>query len=122
MIKQIKKVFGIGTPDPMSGVTLVVNKEKLERRVALIDNGLLEEYDVEREGDNNIVGGIFKGTVKNIEPGLKAMFVDIGMEKNAFLHFWDAIPAALDGSMEEIQRENPNLIAIVMEASESILT
>ena len=105
MIKQIKKVFGIGTPDPMSGVTLVVNKEKLERRVALIDNGLLEEYDVEREGDNNIVGGIFKGTVKNIEPGLKAMFVDIGMEKNAFLHFWDAIPAALDGSMEEIQRD-----------------
>jgi ribonuclease G len=57
---------------------------------------VLEEYTVEREGDQNIVGGIFKGRVKNIEPGLKAMFVDIGLDKNAFLHFWDAIPAALD--------------------------
>jgi len=53
----------------------VVSNEKLERSVALLDNGVLEEYDVEREGDNNIVGGLFKGTVKNIEPGLKAMFV-----------------------------------------------
>jgi ribonuclease G len=41
----------------------------------------------------------------NIEQGLKAMFVDIGLEKNAFLHFWDAIPAALDSGLEEIQRE-----------------
>ena len=66
---------------------------------------MLEEYEIEREGDMNIVGSIFKGRVKNIEPGLKAMFVDIGMEKNAFLHFWDAIPAALDNSMEEIHRQ-----------------
>ena len=36
--------------------------------------------------------------------GLKAMFVDIGFEKNAFLHFWDAIPAALDSGVEEIDR------------------
>ena len=72
---------------------------------ALIEDGSLEEYNIEREGDLNIVGGIFKGTVKNIEPGLKAMFVDIGLEKNAFLHFWDAIPAALDSGLEEIQRE-----------------
>jgi len=105
MLKRIKKALGLGKPDPMEGVTLVINSEKLERRVALLENGSLEEYDVEREGDNNIVGGIFKGIVKNIEPGLKAMFVDIGMEKNAFLHFWDAIPAALDSGMEEIERE-----------------
>ena len=39
------------------------------------------------EGDLNIVGGIFKGTVKNIEPGLKAMFVDIGLDKNAAVTF-----------------------------------
>jgi len=107
MITKIKKAFGFnnGDPDPTKGVTLVINSEKLERRVALLENNSLEEYNVEREGDANIVGGIFKGTVKNIEQGLKAMFVDIGMEKNAFLHFWDAIPAALDGGLEEIQRE-----------------
>ncbi|MFN2542423.1 MAG: ribonuclease E/G, partial [Chthoniobacterales bacterium] len=47
---------------------------------------------------------VYKGKVKNIEMGLKAMFVDIGLEKNAFLHFWDAIPAALDSGIEEIAR------------------
>jgi ribonuclease G len=104
MIQHIKRLLGIGKPDPKHGNSIIVNVEKLERRVALLEDGLLEEYTVEREGDQNIVGGIFKGRVKNIEAGLKAMFVDIGLDKNAFLHFWDAIPAALDADLEEIQR------------------
>lgn len=105
MINKIKRALGFGSCDPHDGVTIVVNSERLERRVALLENGILEEYNIEREGENNIVGGIFKGKVKNIEQGLKAMFVDIGQDKNAFLHFWDALPAALDSSLEEIQRE-----------------
>ena len=86
MLKKIKRAFGFGSCDPMEGSTIIINAEKLERRVALLENGVLEEYTIEREGEDNIVGGIFKGRVKNIEPGLKAMFVDIGQEKNAFLH------------------------------------
>jgi ribonuclease G len=105
MIQHIKRLLGFGKPDPKRGNSIIVNVEKLERRVALLEDGILEEYTVEREGDQNIVGAIFKGRVKNIEPGLKAMFVDIGMEKNAFLHFWDALPAALDAGLEEIQRD-----------------
>ncbi|MBT9450708.1 Rne/Rng family ribonuclease [Akkermansia glycaniphila] len=105
MFNKLKRAFGFGTCDPKEGTTIVINSEKLERRVALLENGILEEYNIEREGHDNIVGGIFKGRVKNIEPGLKAMFVDIGYEKNAFLHFWDALPAALDSSLEEIERE-----------------
>lgn len=104
MIKHIKRFLGFGSNNPMEGNTILINVEKLERRVALLENGLLEEYSVEREGDQNIVGGIFKGRVKNIEQGLKAMFVDIGLDKNAFLHFWDALPAALDAGLEEIDR------------------
>ena len=105
MIKRIKNALGLGNPDPREGRTIVINSETLERRVALLEDGTLEEYSVERNGDDNIVGGIFKGRVKNIEQGLKAMFVDIGLEKNAFLHFWDAIPAALDGGLEEVRRD-----------------
>ncbi len=105
MIKKIKRALRLGGIDPRHGNTIVINSEKLERRVALLEDGILEEYEIEREGDVNIVGSIFKGRVKNIEPGLKAMFVDIGMDKNAFLHFWDAIPAALDSGFEEIQRQ-----------------
>src|SRR5271170_43792 len=83
---------------------IVISCERLERRVALLEGGRLEEFSIEREGDRQISGSIYKGKVKNLEPGLKAMFVDIGLDKNAFLHYWDAIPAALDDGIETIER------------------
>src|SRR5919205_1169496 len=103
MIDKVRKLLGIPRK---TGNKLIVSVEKLERRVALLENGRLEEYSVERNTSRNITGSVYKGRVKNIEMGLKAMFVDIGFEKNAFLHFWDAIPAALDSGIEEIDRPN----------------
>src|SRR6187399_1050227 len=102
MIEQVKRFLGLSRRK--TGNKLVISVEKLERRVALLEDGQLEEYSVERDSSRNIAGSVYKGRVKNIEPGLKAMFVDIGLEKNAFLHFWDAIPAALDSGVEEIER------------------
>src|SRR5450631_4923403 len=102
MIDKVKRLLGLSSPK--TGNKLIISVEKLERRVALLENGRLEEYNVERNSSRNIVGSVYKGKVKNIEMGLKAMFVDIGFEKNAFLHFWDAIPAALDSGIEEIDR------------------
>src|SRR5438046_3905579 len=102
MIDKVKKILGLSSRK--TGNKIILSVEKLESRVALLENGQLEEYSVERSGSRNIVGSIYKGRVKNIEMGLKAMFVDIGFEKNAFLHFWDAIPAALDSGIEEIDR------------------
>ena len=104
MTERVKRMIGLAPRQ--TGNKLVINCEKLERRVALLENGVLEEYSIERETDRNIVGSIFKGRVKNIEHGLKAMFVDIGFEKNAFLHFWDALPAALDSGVEQVERTN----------------
>src|SRR2546429_7516541 len=102
MIDKVSKRLGLSSRK--TGKKLILSVEKLESRVALLENGRLEEYSVERKSSRNIVGGVYKGKVKNIEMGLKAMFVDIGFEKNAFLHFWDAIPAALDSGIEEIDR------------------
>jgi ribonuclease G len=103
MLNRLKKVFGGN--DSAGDQKIVINSEKLEHRVAVLNSGVLEELNIERAEEENIVGSIFKGRVKNIEPGLKAMFVDIGFEKNAFLHFWDAIPAAIDDDMETVQRK-----------------
>src|SRR5258707_8527375 len=89
MLDRVKKILGLTSRK--TGNKLVVSVEKLERRVALLENGRLEEYSVERSGSRQIVGSVYKGRVKNIEMGLKAMFVDIGLDKNAFLHFWDAL-------------------------------
>jgi ribonuclease G len=101
MLEKVKQFLGLN-PKKV-GNQIVISCEKLERRVALLEDGVLEEYNIERDTDRNIVGSIFKGKVKNIEQGLKAMFVDIGFEKNAFLHFWDALPG-LDSSVEEVSR------------------
>src|SRR6266513_2052181 len=104
MIDKVRKILGL--PSRKTGNKLVLSVEKLETRVALLEGGRLEEYSVERKSSRNIVGSVYKGKVKNIEMGLKAMFIDIGFEKNAFLHFWDAIPAALDSGVEEIDRRS----------------
>jgi ribonuclease G len=84
---------------------LIINSEPLEKRVALLQDGVLEKFEVERTGEAREVGAIFKGRIQNLEPGLKAAFVDIGEDKNAFLHYWDILPAAKDNSIE-IVRDN----------------
>ena len=109
VIETVKRFLGVRKKGPK--IKLIISSEKLEKRVALMEDGQLEEYSIERETDRNIVAGIFKGKVRNIEHGLKAMFVDIGYEKNAFLHFWDAIPAALDSGIEAVQRATTSSLA-----------
>lgn len=56
----------------------------------MLENGQLMEYRVERE--ERVVGSIFKGIVQNVLPGMDAAFVDIGLERNAFLHVGDILP------------------------------
>jgi ribonuclease G len=97
---NIRKFFGLNRSDDRKEI--VISIEPLERRVALLEGGVLEEFSIERDGDRSISGNIYKGRVHNIENGLKALFVEIGLEKNAFLHFWDALPAAWDNA--EIER------------------
>ena len=68
---------------------IIVNVEKLETRVAVMENGRIEEYMVEHPEDERLVGSVFKGRIQNLENDLQAAFVDIGLSKNAFLHYWD---------------------------------
>lgn len=82
---------------------IIINSEPLEKRVALLEDGVLEKFDLERVGDDRLVGSIFKGKIQNLEPGLKAAFVDIGLPKNAFLHYWDILPAATDNTVEIVR-------------------
>ena len=73
---------------------IMINVEKLETRVAVMENGRLEEFMVEHPEDERLVGSVFKGRVQNLENDLQAAFVDIGLKKNAFLHYWDMTPDA----------------------------
>ncbi len=71
---------------------IIVNCEKLETRVAVVENGLMEEFLVEQTTRERLVGSVFKGKIQNLEHDLQAAFVDIGLKKNAFLHYWDMLP------------------------------
>src|SRR5579862_4755972 len=77
--------------DPTSdNVEIIVNCSNRETRIAMLENGELMEYRVERE--ERVVGSIFKGIVQNVLPGMDAAFIDIGLERNAFLHVGDLLP------------------------------
>jgi len=84
---------------------VIINAEALENRVAVLEDGQLEEFTIERTTEKRIVASVFKGKIKNLEPGLKAAFVDIGFEKNAFLHYWDIIPESLSERVELVEAE-----------------
>ncbi len=68
---------------------IIVNCDNRATRVALLENGKLVELDIERPLQYRVVGNLYKGTVANVLPGMQAAFVDIGLEKNAFLYVDD---------------------------------
>ena len=68
---------------------LLVNVTPRETRVAVVENGMLQELHIERGSQRGVVGNIYKGKVQRIMPGMQAAFVDIGLERAAFLHASD---------------------------------
>jgi len=101
----VKKVQRLIRPEKKIHKEVIINAETLETRVAVSEDGKLEEFNIERTTEERLVGSIFKGKVRNLEDGLKAAFVDIGFEKNAFLHYWDIVPNQFDSGVEIVERE-----------------
>ena len=85
---------------------LVINASGQETRVALIENGGITEYYLERKREKGIVGNIYKGRVVRVLPGMQAAFVDLGLDKAAFLYVAD-VAGAPDFSEEFDIAETP---------------
>ncbi|MCL2304130.1 MAG: Rne/Rng family ribonuclease [Planctomycetaceae bacterium] len=68
---------------------LINVRQQEECRIAVVENGVLEELYVERTNQDNYVGNIYKGVVTNLEPSIQAAFVDFGVGRNGFLHISD---------------------------------
>jgi ribonuclease G len=73
----------------MSNSLLVINADGPETRVALVEDGFLGELYIERKRERGIAGNIYKGRVERVLPGMQAAFVNIGLEKSAYLHVSD---------------------------------
>ncbi len=73
---------------------ILINVTPRETRVALVENGMLQELHIERGWSRGVVGNIYKGRVQRVMPGMQAAFVDIGLERAAFLHASDIVRPA----------------------------
>lgn len=103
--RVVSKVKKLMKPEVKVHKEVIINAESLETRVGVLEDGRLEEFTIERTADERLVGSIYKGKIRNLEDGLKAAFVDIGFDKNAFLHYWDIVPSSLDSGVEVVERE-----------------
>ncbi len=81
---------------------ILINCTPQETRVALVENGVLQEVAVERTRRRGLVGNIYKGRVQRVLPGMQAAFIDMGLERTAFLHASDIVrPALAEGENGE---------------------
>lgn len=82
---------------------ILVDANGFSTRVAVVEDGAPVELYVEQEGAQRLVGNIYNGKVQNVLPGMQAAFIDIGLERNAFLYAGDIVMP--DDADEEIERE-----------------
>src|ERR1044071_3805266 len=86
---------------------LIVSLNGREKKIAIIEDDVVTEFYVERGDENQgIVGNIYKGKVMKVLPGMQSAFVDIGLERDAFLYVSDFIDdEEFDGAFQEERRE-----------------
>ncbi len=83
---------------------LLVNCTPQETRVAVVENGAVQELHIERASRRGLVGNIYRGKVVRVLPGMQSAFIDIGLERTAFLHVTELLPSALNGERGEAPR------------------
>lgn len=93
---------------------ILVNVTPQETRVAILENGVLQELYIERSRNKGLVGNIYKGRVSRVLPGMEAAFVEVGMERAAFLHVSDMLHGKENG-------ERPNINNLLRDGQEILV-
>jgi ribonuclease G len=99
---------------------ILINVAPMETRVAVIDNGVLQEVYIERAEKRGLVGNIYKGKVVRVLPGMQAAFVDIGLERAAFIHAAD-IATVDENGMESRTQNTPDIRSLVHEGKSLVV-
>lgn len=106
---------------------IVADVNPHEARVALMEDGQLVEIQVEMRGQERLVGNIYKGRVANVLPGMQAAFVDIGLERNAFLYAGDILVNEADFEFQggetkpDLQEHTPNIASLLKKGQEILV-
>jgi len=101
---------------------ILINSETLEKRVAIVSDGQMLEFHIERPQDRTIVGNIYKGRIEAVMPSIGAAFVDIGLVKNGFLYLseiesaYESIEAPQQTPIKEVKKGQEVLVQVVKES------
>jgi ribonuclease G len=98
---------------------LLVNVTPRESRAAVVENGVLQELLLERANRRGLISNIYKGKVARVLPGMQAAFIDIGLDRTAFLHATDIVAPPLDGA--EIEAPRPENVRQLVSEGDEIL-
>ncbi|MBY0371608.1 hypothetical protein K2X33_13050, partial [bacterium] len=85
---------------------ILVNASHYETRVATLEDGEIRQLHIEREEDRNVVGNIYKGVVKRVLPGMQAAFLELGLERTAFLYVDDIIDEPFGTDFEVMEDDS----------------
>ena len=81
---------------------ILISDDEYETRCAVREHGVLTEIYIERKADTQTLGNLYKGRVENVLPGMQVAFVDIGLDRHAFLHIsdlkYESVNETLNGS------------------------
>ena len=94
---------------------ILVNVTPRETRVAVVENGMLQELHIERGWRRGVVGNIYKGKVQRVMPGMQAAFVEVGLDRAAFLHANDVVRAATVSTGDEVEGAPPPVSVPIVE-------
>jgi len=101
---------------------ILVNVTPQETRVAVVENGVLQEIIVERLAKRGLVGNIYMGSVSRVLPGMQAAFIEIGIERTAFLHVFDMVGHKNNHTKSDEESPEPELtIEQVLKEGQKIL-
>ena len=81
---------------------ILVNVTPMETRVAVVENGATQDIYIERSASRGVVGNIYAGKVRRVLPGMQAAFVDIGLERNSFIHVSDIVESDTASISEQV--------------------
>jgi ribonuclease G len=106
---------------------ILINVTPRETRVGVVENGMLQEVHVERASKRGYVGNVYKGRVQRVMPGMQAVFVEIGLDRAAFLHASDIVRPPLPASVEGVESNGngnshiPSISELVHEGQEIVV-
>ncbi|MEE8151349.1 MAG: Rne/Rng family ribonuclease, partial [Nitrosomonadaceae bacterium] len=100
------------------GNEILVNITPQETRVAVMEQGVVQELHIERASSRGLVGNVYNGRVSRVLPGMQSAFIDIGLDRAAFLHVADIWGyrqgGGADNSIEKLLHEGENILVQVI--------